>query len=559
MPSLLDGLLVDAVIATISHHIWFRQYEPTSWGLIFMTTSTITLPVVYYTRPFLGSIVAAFLLTNAVYFGALLTSIVAYRLSPFHPLWNVPGPTLCKVSKVWMMWIAYKGGLHRYCKEAHDVYGPVVRIGPNEISIIDKDLFPAILGPNGMPKGPVWDSRRIVTSRDYKNHKSFHAVRNLKVHAEFRKPWNKAFSKGPMKDYQEILLGRATDLVKRLEKRCGEGKEGTIEDMARWLNLFAFDFMGEMVFSETFNVMDKPDVSGAWEIFERGLIFPSIAQHIPWIAPLTHLFPSFAKDSKDFHIFAAAQARARAKFSSESLQRDLFYHLLNFTEHEPDVSPLPFIMSNSVLAIAAGADTAATGLGSAVFYLLANPRWLDKVNEELDTLCGELRLLRGDIPPFEKLASLQVLNAVINESLRLLPPFLTQLQRAPATRSGGKQLGSLFVPEGTAVQVPPYAVHRSSTYFSPSPNEFRPQRWLFEHQEEAFDRGAFIPFSMGPANCVGRQLAMDEMRVVVALLARNFEMEFEEGYDVRRWEWEMADRFLAVKGVLPVRLRRKTE
>lgn len=68
------------------------------------------------------------------------------------------------------------------------------------------------------------------------------------------------------------------------------------------------------------------------------------------------------------------------------------------------------------------------------------------------------------------------------------------------------------------------------------------------------DRAAFIPFSHGPANCVGRPLAMTEMRYVIALLVKRFTMSFADGYDPAQWERDLTDRFVFAKGQLPVKL-----
>lgn len=89
-----------------------------------------------------------------VFLSTLLASIAIYRLSPLHPLASYPGPVLCRVSKMWTAYIAYNGKLQHYYKTLHDTYGPIVRVGPNEISIVDKEAIPAILGAHGMPKGP---------------------------------------------------------------------------------------------------------------------------------------------------------------------------------------------------------------------------------------------------------------------------------------------------------------------------------------------------------------------------------------------------------------------
>ena len=63
---------------------------------------------------------------------------------------------------------------------------------------------------------------------------------------------------------------------------------------------------------------------------------------------------------------------------------------------------------------------------------------------------------------------------------------------------------------------------------------------------------AFIPFSSGPANCVGKNLALLELRMVVAALVQKFDIKFAEGYDPRKWHEELQDFTAAMVGKLPV-------
>lgn len=86
-----------------------------------------------------------------------------------------------------------------------------------------------------MPKGPVWENRRVVTSRDSKGHRNLHAVRDIKLHGELRKPWNKAFGKEPLKDYETALSKNVAIFVERLQALCHNGKEVKI-DGAKWLS-----------------------------------------------------------------------------------------------------------------------------------------------------------------------------------------------------------------------------------------------------------------------------------------------------------------------------------
>lgn len=167
-----------------------------------------------------------------------------------------------------------------------------------------------------------------------------------------------------------------------------------------------------------------------------------------------------------------------------------------------------------------------------------------------------------------------------NETLRLQPPVPSGLQRAPTEGSGYKELPSMqvprflrkkkkfliffellfynrVIPEQSAILIPPYVYHRDPRYFFPKPDTFWPERWLQNLTYEGefrLDRSAFIPFSSGPANCVGKTLALHELRYVVASLVRTFDMTFQGGYDHRKWENGLHDNFTLSRPSLPVKL-----
>ena len=63
---------------------------------------------------------------------------------------------------------------------------------------------------------------------------------------------------------------------------------------------------------------------------------------------------------------------------------------------------------------------------------------------------------------------------------------------------------------------------------------------------------AFIPFSTGPANCVGKNLALLEMRLAVAAIVQRFDVKFAPGYDPTKWEEDLQDFFIYKIGKLPV-------
>ena len=61
----------------------------------------------------------------------------------------------------------------------------------------------------------------------------------------------------------------------------------------------------------------------------------------------------------------------------------------------------------------------------------------------------------------------------------------------------------------------------------------------------------------GPTNCVGKNLALMEMRMAIAALVRKFEMQFAPEWDVDQWEKNCKDHFVLVTGPLPVIVTRR--
>jgi len=122
-----------------------------------------------------------------------------------------------------------------------------------------------------------------------------------------------------------------------------------------------------------------------------------------------------------------------------------------------------------------------------------------------------------------------------------------------------------YVPEGTTVLIPTYGLQRNPRYFAPLADIFVPERWLptskqlelepaiFKDQSKVVQNlDAFMPFSAGPANCVGKNLALMEMRMVVCLIMQKYDMRFEDGFHPKQWEDDIHDFFITLKGRLPV-------
>ena len=102
------------------------------------------------------------------------------------------------------------------------------------------------------------------------------------------------------------------------------------------------------------------------------------------------------------------------------------------------------------------------------------------------------------------------------------------MQSNRVVRPGGASIAGQWVPGGTSVALQQYAACRSDLNFR-RPTEFLPQRWLADPEFAHDRRAASQPFSVGPRNCIGRQLAYAEMRLILARILWRFDMELDWG------------------------------
>jgi hypothetical protein len=96
------------------------------------------------------SFLAVFARALPAYWAALSTSVVAYRLSPFHPLARYPGPLLARVSRFWATRAMLSGAQHKVSHDLFERYGDVVRTGPDHLIFRDPAAIPVVLGGRNM-------------------------------------------------------------------------------------------------------------------------------------------------------------------------------------------------------------------------------------------------------------------------------------------------------------------------------------------------------------------------------------------------------------------------
>lgn len=113
--------------------------------------------------------------------------------------------------------------------------------------------------------------------------------------------------------------------------------------------------------------------------------------------------------------------------------------------------------------------------------------------------------------------------AVIKESLRLFP-VATSVRAGDPSFVITDALGRHFETDGFLVWSNPQTIHRDPAYW-PKPDVFIPERWLVPTDDPLHPvKGAWRAFEHGPRNCIGQELAMLEMKLVLVMVMRAFEI-----------------------------------
>ncbi|MCG6133108.1 MAG: cytochrome P450 [Nostoc sp. LLA-1] len=167
--------------------------------------------------------------------------------------------------------------------------------------------------------------------------------------------------------------------------------------------------------------------------------------------------------------------------------------------------------------LVAGHETTATSLAWALYWIHHQPHVCERLLQELDTL--------GANPDPNIIFRLPYLNAVCSETLRLYPVAmltLTRLVKSPL------QIGEYKFAPGTLLIPCVYLTHHREDLY-PDSKTFKPERFL----EKQFSASEYLPFGGGNRRCIGMAFALFEMKLVLATVLSNWQMELANSEPVQ--------------------------
>ncbi|KAM3073526.1 hypothetical protein ACMFMG_004580 [Clarireedia jacksonii] len=492
------------------------------WGHFAVNIVLLLLAIRQSTMSILHSLVAVLLL-NIYFYLPLFTSVALYRLV-FHRLRAFPGPVSLRISKLVAAYanIEKNQDVQRIWA-LHKRYGNIIRVGPRELSILDAAALPLIYGASsGCTRGPWYDREKSTEGHEKQEFQLFQ-LRDPEQHAERKKAvWDKAFNISSLKDYEPSVHATCREFISALAQHTDESLSGP--EVAK---LLAYDLMGTVGWGQTFHNSQNWKLHPALEFIDIVTARQQIVSQAPWVM---NLLVNLSSDSSSRPYAKWIRDKVIAKRQQTVPGTDAMSKII----HNRQALTLKTLCDEGKLMVIAGGDTVSTVSASIIFHLARNPRVQRKLQEELDAVGG---LSNGDFE-YRSISSLPYLDAVVQEGLRIQPPVQGGIQRV--TPSDGLRLDDgTFIPGETIVSIPTMPLQRDPRYFA-QPEEYLPERWT-EEREKIMDRTAFMPFSMGSYMCVGRGLAVIEMKTMLSMMFSGFNVRLADGEDGRKFLEETED------------------
>lgn len=197
-----------------------------------------------------------------------------------------------------------------------------------------------------------------------------------------------------------------------------------------------------------------------------------------------------------------------------------------------------FAMAQIKHSIFAGHDTTSTSAIFTFHLLFKHPDSLSRLRAEHDAIFGDVVTTASVLSSKPHLLSqLPFTLAVIKESLRM-HPTVGVLRAGQSNFSLAGPTGQLFPTEGCLIWGDHQGVHHNPQHW-PRPYDFIPERWLVPEGDQLYPpRHAWRPFEQGPRNCIGQELALTEIKVMLVLTVREFVIsDAYHSWDALKGKW----------------------
>jgi len=209
---------------------------------------------------------------------------------------------------------------------------------------------------------------------------------------------------------------------------------------------------------------------------------------------------------------------ARRRGLSET-RNDVLSILIHAADHQDPRINDDHLIGHAAILFGASHETTIAALSWTLLLLAQHPQVCHQL---IDELTGALR---GSPPEMDQVDRLPLLEAVIKESMRLVPPVAFSSRRAACE----VEIDNLPWPAGTTLVFSHYVTHHMPEIYA-EPEKFVPARWLTIDPSPY----EYLPFSAGPRTCLGMDFSMLEQKLILAMLFQRHRLSTLPGAIVNR-------------------------
>ncbi|KAJ0103874.1 hypothetical protein J7T55_001244 [Diaporthe amygdali] len=456
---------------------------------------------------------------------------IIYNLR-LHPLSSFPGPLAHRASRIPYTLSILRGRLHSDTAALHRKYGPVVRVAPNELAFADPSSWKDVMG-GGSKELAKWGEAYLIP--EFMAPHLQNTV-DKEHHKMLRRAVAPGFSDQSLRAQEGLIRKYIENLIDRLRESCiaEESSHGKLDpeaeksgardhtavfNLENWYRFTVFDIIGDLALGESFGCLNGAD----FHPWIRGMTDAGKAM---WLLTAASMYPVAKKVTNWLFQTVATRGfemhnnRVKPMMERRMAQGTARPDLINPIIMKKDEWNLTAndMISHATVFIGAGSETTAGVLTAVTSFLLENPDKLQRLKQE--------------------------------EALRLYPQT-----GVPSLRISGDNdiICGIPVPPKTVVGIWVWSMYRDPKLFA-NPDEFHPERFLGDPQYANDEREALKPFFTGARDCIGRNLAVMELRLILAHMIYNFDMEVQR--DSRHWAKDQKNLFIVWdKPPFNVRLR----
>jgi cytochrome P450 len=446
----------------------------------------------------------------------------------FHPLHKIPGPRIAAMTSFYDFWYdVVRGGTYLWeIGKMHEVYGPIVRINPNEVHINDPEYYNNIYagGSRRVNKDPS-------TLAGFSVPTSVAATEEHDLHRQRRSYMSPYFARRSIVSMEPLIHERITAMLKRLDQAR---ESDTLISLDKAFSAMTADIIASHFFGYHYNYLNIPDLrdpiregfKGISEMFHLTRFAPwmTLAFKALPVSLVRRLQPAVGdlldlRDSFERNITRISRAKDDANGDElASLSKSVIIEALGDERIPPEERTMDRLVDEGQVILFAGTENSARTLAIGMFHMLNNRELLAKARQDLAPI--------ANVPDEEltmaMIEGLPYLTGMVKESIRLTYGPVTRLPRVATEET--LHYKEYAIPPGTPVSQIHYFVHTNEAIF-PEPLRFNPDRWV-QAAEQGFPLNNYlVSFSKGSRQCLGMSLAYAEIYLTFVRIIRNFEME----------------------------------